>query len=176
MDDNVIDLPTSRSEAQPDNIQDPVGPVVEDDSLEKRSDKSNEFMVELVDKQRKEGLALLNEKLEGLHANRELLADPKAENVSRYLSQALGAASKSMQALNSLLDVVIHDVGITVQNIHRHAHGLEQISTHLQATMNLALAKGVFTEEELREEVGKVLNPTPQANSEEEGESTTEEV
>jgi len=175
MDDNVIDLPTSRTE---DNTTEPAAPVVEnlEDQLEKRSEKSAEFMVDLMDKQRKEGLELLLKKLEGLSSSREVLDDAKAENVTRFLGQGLGASSQTLQALSALIDVLVHDVGVTVQNIHRHAMGLEQISTHLQALMNLALEKGIVTEEEMREEVGKVLNPEPPTSPEKEDESVTEEV
>jgi len=175
MEDNIIDLPTSRSE----NTGEPQVPVVEGQQelpLEERAQQSNEFMLEIVDKQRKDGIKLMNEKLEKLAAEHKTLDDPKAESDGRFLLQAAGGTAQATEALSSLMDVLIHDVGVTVQNIHRHAMGLEQISTHLQAVMNLLIEKQIVSEDELREEVGKVLNPPPPTSPTDEEPPITEEA
>jgi len=140
--DNVIQLNTSAGEQQELPLQAP-----EQEVLEK---SKHEMLLQLVEKNRFRGAETIEKKLDSL-GDRDRLEDPKLESAVRDLTAGLGGALTSLEALNSLMDFIKHDLINAIQNLAQQARGNFQASAHLQTLIKVLEDKGVITDEVMRE-------------------------
>ena len=153
---NVVQFP--KTTAQP-----PVatGPVAGDDVSEKAI-KSQEYMLNLIEKNRKKGIQVLGEKVEIL-SNRDLHPDPKTESALRDVQGGLAATLTNMEASSSLLDYVKHDLMSVIQNMEGFGQQGFQTAAHLQCLIALLVNKGVITHMEMKETWDALIKPKAEA-------------
>lgn len=120
-------------------------------------EQSAEQALELIEKIRQNGSERIARHLDHL-TSRELMSDPKLESALRDIASTLQATKETVEAMNSLLDIIKHDLILTVVNvgrqgealIHQGARGLEY-EANLKATLRVLMKKEVILTDELKE-------------------------
>lgn len=142
--DNTIEFPTS--------AQDPAG------RTEQEVDQANQLAIQLIDKNRKEGLEGLEKKCDNFK-HRELISTdrPVNENDLRDIEGAIKSIMTSLEAINSLIDMIRHDMVVSVQNIEQQAMGQFQVSAHLQTLIAVLVEKEFITDDEMKATWEKVV-------------------
>jgi len=122
------------------------------EKLKKVVEDNTPQVLELVNRNRKSGLEALQKRLEGLEKDLETsnLSD-NLENTLRDVKAALSGTLVSLEAQNSLLDMLCHDVGAGVYNLQVTQKALQVSNRHLQNLLDLLKNKEVITENELKE-------------------------
>jgi hypothetical protein len=140
--DNVIQIPTSAGEGE--------------ETQEAPKQSSQELVLQLIEKNRKKGLETLDRKLDNLD-DRGTLSDAAVESAVRNLTAGLKGSMTILEALNSLVDFIKHDLISTIQNLERQGQAQFQASAHLQALISLLKEREMITDDELRDSWNKLV-------------------
>jgi hypothetical protein len=135
--DNVVPFQTTRNPAQPDAAQ------AQQDGIP--------VVIKKIDENRASGMKNLEKKCDNFD-HREMITEdnPITENTLRDIEGAIKSTMLTLEAMNSLLDMLRHDLIGAIQNIEAGSVGNWQMSAHLQVLLDLLKEKGVVTEEELK--------------------------
>lgn len=110
---------------------------------------------------RKNGLQLLNKKVQDLLENDGLVAGEHATKelvmAVRDLRNGLDAASEVLEAQNKLIDYILHDVPAVVQGVEVQSQNNFLTSAHLQTLMALLRDGGVITEEGMKDKWNQLM-------------------
>lgn len=136
--DNTIDFPTTANRT------------------EEQVEEANKLSVQIVDKNRQKGLQALDKKCFNFD-QRKAMDDGHLENALRDVEGAIKAATTTLEALNSLADMIRHDLVNAVGNIEHQAIGQFQMSAHLQTLIALLQEKEIVTDDEMRQMWDKVV-------------------
>jgi len=157
--DNVVQFP--KSSAQHLAAVPAVGEDVAEDVAEKAA-RSQEYVLSLIEKNRKKGIQALGEKVEIL-SNRELHPEPKTEAALRDVQGGLAATLTNMEASSSLLDYIKHDLMSVIQNMEGFGQQGFQTAAHLQCLIALLVNKGLITHEEMKSTWDALIKPKAEA-------------
>jgi len=158
---NVIQLPpTTAGETKP------VAPqaVISTEEVNEKATNSQEFVMRLIEKNRKKGIEQAQRKLETL-SEHELLEDPREENTLRDLMGALQGLLTWAEATSSLVDFVKHDLISMITNLQQQGAQSWQSAAHLQTLIALLKDKGQITEDEMKATWEKVVAPAREARN-----------
>lgn len=178
--DNIINFPTtaemSKNQVQQKEASEPAPPVdTSPEGLKKMAAQGDEFVLQLVEKNRKLGVVQLEkqvEKLErGIERIRDLMPnealwtsyDSKGslvfslEDFLRTTLAALKGCLTTLEASNSLSDMLLHDLGGTIQNLESYAKALWIENANLQVLMEVLRTNKVITEEQMKETWNKLI-------------------
>lgn len=157
--DNVVELPTQEApevDTSPEKIQE-------------MAQQGESQVLQLVQKNRKEGHETLQRKVEAMQGDLQKIRDVlgqeplmvaknergdtafSLESTLRDIEQGMAATLTSIEAMNSLIDMLIYDLGGTVQNLQRTQQAVLIGNSHTQTLLELLKQKGIATEEEIKE-------------------------
>lgn len=161
----------------PDNVLDMPTPDTSPEKLQEVTEQGIPQILQLINKNRKEGLENLRKKVESLQTDLETIrADLghdealmktknwSLENSLRSTQSALGSTETVLEALNSLIDMMINDLGGMVMNNQELQKGMMLAHSHLQTLLTLLEDKGVISDQEMKDTWEKIRGevPTPQ--------------
>lgn len=140
--DNVIPFQTTRG--QPDAQQ--------------QAEDGVPIVVQKMDENRATGMKNLERRCDNFD-HREMITDDKKvdENDMRNLESAIKSTYQTLEALNSLVDMLRHDLIGCIRNIEAQSVSGWQMSAHLQTLLELLRQKGVITEEEMKATWEKII-------------------
>ena len=130
--------------------------------LPQKAAQSQEFVMKLIEQNRKKGIEQLGSKVEALGA-RDLHPDPKTESALRDVQGALNGALVNIEAGSSLLDYVKHDLMAVIQNMEGFGQQGFQTAAHLQCLISLLVNKGMITHDEMKETWDALIKPKAEA-------------
>lgn len=142
--ENVVNFPSTAGGTAQENSSEP-NPV----SIQE-APKHNEIVLNLVDKNRKKGLETLEKRIDNLD-HRELHENSKTESALRDITTGLKGINTTVEALNSLSDMIRHDLINCIQNLENQVQANWQVSVHLQTLIEVLKTNGVITEKQLEE-------------------------
>ena len=121
-----------------------------------------QVMVTKLNKDRAEGLKRLEEKVNSLAEapvlTAQTVSDPKVlVNTLREQEAALNASLLIIQAQNTLIDMIISDLGNTISNLQTHAQSSFLTAAHLQTLLTLLEKKGNITNQEMQQTYQEIL-------------------
>jgi hypothetical protein len=134
---NVLEFPTSANQ--------PVDTSPE--GLEDIAAKGGAQVLALVNKNRKKGVEALERAIE----KGEALGD------DNYLLDACKAALISLEATNSVIDMLIHDLAGCIHNLEQQQAAMWQIGAQTQVLIEVLKEKGVITTEDLQTVFNKIV-------------------
>jgi len=140
--DNVIPFQTTRSTA-------PQAQQIED---------GTPTVIKKIDENRAAGLKNLDQKCDNFE-HREMITpdNPIDENMLRDLEGAIKSTALTLEAVNSLLDMLRHDLIGCIQNVEAQSMGSWQMSAHFQTLLTLMKEKNLVAEEELKATWDKII-------------------
>lgn len=167
--DNVFPFPTTANQGppMPDNAL-PQQRQPTPEELQKMEQQGGPEVLKLIQKNRQvahqhlqsasEGLSDLIQKVrdnlpgDALWVEKNEKGDMyfSMEDALRNISRALGACLTGMEANNSLLDMLIHDLGGIVHNMNQTQRAMLIANSHTQTLLELLKEKGVVEESELK--------------------------
>jgi hypothetical protein len=140
--DNLIQLPTSGNQRKQEQQLDlPM--------TQKTEAQQHELVLQLVEKNRFKGLENVEKRLDNLES-RKTLTDAGTEEAVHNLTGGLRGAMTTLEALNSLVDFIKHDLVACIQNLEQQGRGNFQASAHLQTLLAVLKEKGIVDETELK--------------------------
>jgi hypothetical protein len=113
----------------------------------------------LINKNRREGIITLAEKVENLSKRTENFVENGLENAFREVQTALNATLTHLQASSSLTEYLKHDIVACIQNLEQHAASMMHMSGYIQTLIALLVEKGMITHEEMEGMWNKVARP-----------------
>jgi len=123
--------------------------------------KNAQLALEVVRKNRKEGLQKLEDKVQSLMENETLTVENMPVAVVSALRDvvvALNAALVTVDAEQKLADMIISDMINLTKNLDIQAKNGFVTSGHLQTLLSLLESKGIISEEGMRETWEKLMN------------------
>lgn len=146
---NVVQFPTAQNEQ-----------AVPTAELEEKAQKGASKVLEIIDRNRKDGLTKL-EKCVDNYSSREMIsgenAKPFNEGMLRDLEQGIAAGFLALEGLNNLVEMIRHDLVGMIQNVEGLSVANWQSSAHLQTLLSVLKEKGVVNENELKEMWEKIV-------------------
>jgi len=146
---NVINFPTTQNNA-------PV-PTKE---IEQKVEKGKSKVLEIIDKNRKQGLEKLERCIGDYDCRPMITGEDKKEfneGMLRDVEAGIRAAFVTLEALNNLVEMIRHDLVGMIQNIEGLSVANWQSSAHLQTLLALLKEKEVVDETELKATWEKVV-------------------
>lgn len=159
--DNVLEFPKTTAGIPSEPVGDektPAGPVVPPEVVAQKSTQSNEFVIKLIEKNRKKGIEQTQGKLERL-TDRELHKDAQTESALRDMQGAVQGLLTWAEAVNSLTDYIKHDLVAMITNLQQQGAQAWQTAAHLQTLIETMKNKEQISEEELRATWDKLVVP-----------------
>lgn len=166
MSDKVVDFPTTADEDLP--VNGPTeGPTP--DELKAMAVKGGPQVLQLIQKNRKVSHETLQRIVENLEKQitdirRNLPDEPlmvkktdrgdtffSLEQALRDVQVGLGALLTNMEAMNSLVDMITHDLVGSVRNLNQTQRAMLMANSHVQTLLELLKEKGVVSEPELKD-------------------------
>lgn len=136
MSKDIIKLPTSRVQGLNKKAEQPLP-------------DPNQVAIQKITSNRKNGLERLEAKIDCFD-NQESFDDPLLEEKIRDIQAALRATYLNLEALNSMVDMIAHDLMGSIQNLQETQVNQFQSSAHLQVLLEVLKKEGTVTEENLR--------------------------
>ena len=103
--DNVVEFPTAAKTEK---------------TIEERDEEGVPVVLKLMEKNRKEGLNTLDRKCESLDTRQPITGlTPVDENLMRTVEQSIQATNTTLIAMNSMLDMLRHDLVGTIQALEQ---------------------------------------------------------
>ncbi len=141
--DNVIPFRTTRGTDQQVEQQ------IEDGTL---------VVIKKIDEDRAAAMKNLEQKCDNFdHREMVTLDSPVDENTLRDLTGALKSVYQNLEAMNSLVDMLRHDLIGCIQNIETQSMNGFQISAHLQTLLEVLKENGAVSEEQLKATWDKLI-------------------
>ena len=156
--DNVIQFPQTTAGIQSEPVGDEKAPVVAPEKIAEKATQSNEFIIKLIEKNRKKGIEQTQNKLEKL-TDRELHKDAQTESALRDVQAAVQGLLTWAEAVNSLTDYIKHDLVSMITNLQQQGAQAWQTAAHLQTLIETMKEKQQVTEEELKGTWDKLVVP-----------------
>lgn len=170
IDNDIAEFETTANQElpMPDEVVPQPKPTPSTEELQEMQEQSGEQMLQLIQRNRKfshENLQKAFESLEDtVNTVREnskeaplfVTKDERGkvtfslEDSLRTILKGLGACLTSMEANNSLMDMLIHDLGGIVHNINQTQKSMLIANSHAQTLLELLKEKEVVTEPELK--------------------------
>lgn len=135
MSDNVIHMPGQQSKTP--------------EQLAQAQANQGKMVLQLLDKNRKQGLERLDKAAKELEEMRHRADDPEMEKRLRSLESGIRSAATAVEAISGLLDVVVQDFMSLVQTTDRNFEATMYQGLHLQTLLKTLVDKGLLTEAEL---------------------------
>jgi hypothetical protein len=158
--DNVVQFPNTTAAEEKAPEQTP--PMMDPQDVAKKATNSQEFVIKLIEKNRKKGIEQAQNKLEKL-SDRELHSDPRTESALRDVQGALQGLLTWAEAANSLVDFLKHDLISMITNLQQQGAQGWQTAAHLQTLMTTLKEKGMVSEDELKATWEKLIVPGAKA-------------
>jgi len=164
---DIVDFETTANQDELP-MPDETVPTPPPEELQEMQEQGGEQMLQLIQRNRKISHESLQRAFEGLEAtidqivaNRDLgpilvTKDGHGrvvfslEDSLRTIMKGLGACLTSMEANNSLMDMLIHDFGGLVHNTNQTQRSMLMANSHVQTLLELLMEKGVITEPEMK--------------------------
>ena len=167
---DIIDFPTSANQGvpMPDETVPQPKPAPSPEELAEMQQQGGEQMLQLIQKNRKMSHENLQRAYESLESIIESIKDNRSdgalfvkkdergkiyfslEDALRTVMKGLGACLTSMEANNSLMDMLIHDFGGLVHNMNQSQRAMLMANSHTQILTELLREKGIVSEPELK--------------------------
>ena len=112
--------------------------------------QSPEEMLKLLDATRDSTMEKLNHHLENLES-RSLIPVPEAEGAVRDATQGLLAAKQHLEAMNSLIEFIKHDLILTVMNVGQQGRAVMELAANTKAILKVLVDKDIILKDELKE-------------------------
>jgi membrane-associated HD superfamily phosphohydrolase len=135
MSDNLIHLP-GQQQKTPEEVA-------------KQAQQNSKVVLQLLDKNRKQGIERLDKTCQELEELRARADDPEMEKRLRALETAVRSACTAIEAISGLMDVVMQDFMSLVAANDRNFEATMYQGLHLQTLLKTLVDKGVTTEQEL---------------------------
>lgn len=142
----VVDFATTASEEEV-TVQQEV-PVPE--KVVEMDQKQASEVLKLIDKNKVVGIEQMQRSVNG-QEGRPILSGEGVENTVRTLEKGVQGALTSVEAINSLVDMLRHDLINTIENMQRMQQAVIVTNTQVGILMEVLKAKGMVTEEEMTE-------------------------
>ena len=141
--DNIVPFPTTRSDTP---------------KTQEQVDQGIPVIIKKIDENRASGMKNLEKKCDNFD-HREMITEdnPVSENVLRDLESAIKSTTLTLEAMNSLLDMLRHDLIGCIQNVEGQSMGGWQMSAHFQTLLTLLKEKSIVTEAEMKATWDKVI-------------------
>lgn len=120
-------------------------------NLVETEEQANQVKLETLQTDKANGLARCDQALQNLGSTGGLANDPNVEERLRQLETGLRGLATATNALNSLLEVIAHDLVQMIMGHEKQNAALVLNSVHLQSMLDVLKQKNVLTEEELKE-------------------------
>lgn len=148
-DENVVDFPTTQTEEET-----PMRKALTPEQVAQMEEKGATKVLELIDKNKAAGISQLQNAV-AQQDNRPRLYVPgetgvaHLENTVRALEKGIGGALTVTEALNSLVDMIRHDIVAMVQNLQQIQQAAIINNTQVNVLLNLLDEKGVINEADM---------------------------
>lgn len=143
-DDKVVNFPSTAGGENQETSETPLSTATT------AAPKRNDVVLTLVDKNRKKGLEALEKRIENLDG-RDTHENSQTESALRDITVGLKSIHTTVEALNSLSDMIRHDLINCIQNLEGQVQANWQSSAHLQTLVEVLKSKELITESELEE-------------------------
>lgn len=124
---------------------------------EEQERQKHALIIQLIDKNRKDGIDALDKAID--------VADHAG--VDPVVKKGLKGALTSLEAINSLVDFIKHDLIHAIHNLDEQSKGNYQAAAHLQALIKSLNDKGIVNDQDLRDawkEIEKETAPKEQVS------------
>lgn len=165
-DNNIAQFPTSANQGPP--MPDNSVPAPTPQQLQQMEEDGSQQVLELIQKNRKighENLQRASDALESVFDDIRRYSDGalmtastdkgkvffSLEDTLRTVKRGIDGALTSIEALNSILDMLIHDLGGMVHNMNQTQRSMLVANSHLQTLLEVLKKNGVLSEDEMRE-------------------------
>ena len=132
-------------------------------TVDEKTAQSQQFIMGLIDKNRRDGLVQFAQKVEALGARTETFVEAGLENTMRDIRAGLTGALTHIQASASLTEYIKHDLVACIENIESHTATLMQISGYIQSLIVLLVKKGIVSHEEMEATWNETVKPNLEA-------------
>lgn len=169
--DNVVQFPVTTA-GEVKEVQKPLVPA---EQIAEKAANSQEFVMRLIEKNRKKGLEQTQHKLENL-TERKINPEPTTEEALRDVQGAVQGLLTWAEAANSLIDLLKHDLVAMITNLQQQGAQGWQTAAYLQTLITTMKEKNLVTEEELRSTWDKTIVPGAKAQLAQEEEPSTSPI
>lgn len=111
--------------------------------------KNNKVILQLLDKNRKQGLERLDKACKDLEDMHYVASEPDLEKRLRSIEAAIRSTATTLEALSGLFDVVVQDFMQMVGTADRNFEATMYQGLHLQTLLKALADKGILSEKEL---------------------------
>ena len=164
MSDNVIQFPVTSAQREepaiitPAQAKEATERLVSPEKIAEKSMQSQDFVMSLIEKNRKKGLEQVQTKLERL-SEREINDNGNTENAIRTIQSAIQGLSIWAEATNSLVDLMKQDMIAVINGVQEQGKEGFRLSAHLQTLVTLLKEKSLITEDEMKSTWEKIIAP-----------------
>lgn len=145
---NVVDFPNKKQEAP------------SEEELVQKANQGVAQLIQTVDQNRLVGLKRLEE-CTLRYDDREAISGENAkqfsEDMLRDLESGIRSSFQTLEALNTLIDMIRHDLIGAIQNTESMQVANIQVSTYVQTLLSVLEEKGIVTEQEMKEMWDKII-------------------
>jgi len=150
-DAEVVEFPTTQKEVEQRN---PLTP----EQLAQMDEKGVSKVLELIDKNKENGIKMMQNSVDQKRVPHysEDVGMKHIENTVRVLEKGIQGALTSVEAINSLVDMIRHDMVAIVNNLQQIQQAAVTNNTQVNVLLQLLDDKGVITEQELKDTFKKL--------------------
>lgn len=147
-DEKVVDFPTTQTEEAP--LREPLTP----EQVAQMEEKGATKVLDMIDKNKAAGINQLQGSVDQ-QEGRARLHHPgenglfHLEDTVRALEKGVGGALTTVEALNSLVDMIRHDMVAIIQNLQQIQQAAVINNTQVNVLLRLLDEKGVINEEDM---------------------------
>lgn len=145
-DAEVVEFPTTQEEVEQRNSLTP-------EQIAQMDEKGVGKVLELIDKNKENGIKMMQNSVDQKRVPHysEDAGMKHIENTVRVLEKGIQGALTSVEAINSLVDLIRHDMVAMVNNLQQQQQAAVTNNTQVNVLLQLLDNKGIITEDELRE-------------------------
>lgn len=143
-----------------------------DEMLKTQATENEQMVFQALQNQRKGALSELEKRANNLLETTSKLTKPELEsergavvlaNSLRELITAINSTQLALDAHDKFLDMVIQDLGASIQQAHGNMNGLLQVSMKVETMMKAAMDKGLLEEKDLEKAYKEVSEQAQEA-------------
>lgn len=142
-DENVVEFPTTQTE-NGTQLREPLTP----EQVAQMEEKGATKVLNMIDQNKEYGIKQMQNSVEQSN-HRGITSDASAEHAIRVIEKGVGGALTSVEAINSLVDMIRHDMVAIIQNLQQIQQAAVINNTQVNVLLNLLDEKGVINEEDM---------------------------